>query len=944
MRKFIPALSIMLTTLFLFVSITPQNDVYAQKLAKMEEIEEMTSDEKEFFVDQFIVKFKEEVKPDIARKILGTKDKVTAVSRQKPSQKTKLYKVSLQVQDKNDTRVQKSSRSDKTALQTLRDKMLEYGLKPAVEYVQPNYVYKATVWLRPDDRDYPSDLDWNGGYPESGDHWYYDRENLMQMWQDQDCFNAGTDCGGNDDVVVAVIDTGLAYGDVDTGTRTSDYYEAWTDDPTAYTYNQASEFAPAGGFNVYTNVDEINGDAAANCTDGVDDDGNGYIDDCYGYNPYEEALCDWYEGSPWECTNANWSEAGWANDDYGHGTFVTGAIAANVDNPISSVSPAFNVSILPIKANVRIGHVDPCDYSSSPTCYNEVPVGIFATDHLIRALDYATYTITENTDGDDMPDVDVINMSLGGSSYDQAEEEAVNDAYNAGITIVAASGNDSTDVTLRSVSYPAAFSNVIAVGASDSGDNRASYSNGGSNLDLVAAVGDSGVAGNRAYQQSVTVFANGDWGTCSTGSYENAYWCTYYGTWTPGSYAGAHTYGLGTSYASPQVAAAAAIVKFRNSNLSPASIKKILTGSATDIGSTGWDSGTGWGIVNFEELWNNVWSNWSGNGSTPGNITMTVFNPGGGDRLYQTVRGIDSKIYTRYTIDGSSWSGWAGKGSTPSNNISMTVFNPGGGDRLYQAVRGTDSKIYTRYTTDGSNWSNWAAKGSTPSDITMTVFDPGTGDRLYQAVHGVDGKIYTRYSINGSDWSSWAAKGSTPGEISMTVFNPGAGDRLYQAVRGVDGKIYTRYSTDGSNWSSWGAQGSAIGNITMEVFDPGSGDQLYQAVRGIDNDVYTRYSTDGSSWGSWRAGNTSTTERITMTVFTANYGGYTDRLYQSIRGSGNAIYTRSSGNGDSWGGWISNGTTPGAISMAVFNPGAGDKLYQAVRGSNNVIYTRYLLD
>jgi subtilisin family serine protease len=78
--------------------------------------------------------------------------------------------------------------------------------------------------------------------------------------------------------------------------------------------------------------------------------------------------------------------------------------------------------------------------------------------------------------------VDVISMSLGGGSSSSAEKLAVTNAEKAGVTVVAASGNDGTG----KVSYPAALPTVIAVGAVDSAIKKTSFSQWGPELDIVA--------------------------------------------------------------------------------------------------------------------------------------------------------------------------------------------------------------------------------------------------------------------------------------------------------------------------------------------------------------------------------------------------------------------------------------------------------------------------
>src|SRR5690606_507332 len=83
--------------------------------------------------------------------------------------------------------------------------------------------------------------------------------------------------------------------------------------------------------------------------------------------------------------------------------------------------------------------------------------------------------------------VDVINMSLGGYGTNTTFEMAVRRAIDAGVSVVAAAGNDGfTNV----VSIPAAFDGVVAVAATDSQGKRASYSNAGKDVDIAAPGGD----------------------------------------------------------------------------------------------------------------------------------------------------------------------------------------------------------------------------------------------------------------------------------------------------------------------------------------------------------------------------------------------------------------------------------------------------------------------
>ena len=145
-------------------------------------------------------------------------------------------------------------------------------------------------------------------------------------------------------------------------------------------------------------------------------------------------------------------------DFHSHGTHVAGTIGQETNNGTGVAGIAYGAWLLPVKVLNRYG------YGSNAT----LAAGIrWAADN----------------------GADIINMSLGSSRGGRALQEAVQYAYDNGVVIVAASGNDASADTLTPVSYPAAYEHVIAVGAVDSMKNRAYYSNGGSELALVAPGG-----------------------------------------------------------------------------------------------------------------------------------------------------------------------------------------------------------------------------------------------------------------------------------------------------------------------------------------------------------------------------------------------------------------------------------------------------------------------
>jgi thermitase len=151
----------------------------------------------------------------------------------------------------------------------------------------------------------------------------------------------------------------------------------------------------------------------------------------------------------------------------------------------------------------------------------------------------------------------VINMSLAGPSYSATLQSAVTYAWNKGLVIVAAAGNANTNAPY----YPAALTNVVAVSATEQYDQKASFSNYGSWIDVAAP-------GTYIY-------------TTKTGG--------SYGPWQ------------GTSFSSPQVAALAALAFSTNPALTNAQVVSLLRSSADDLGTGGFDDYFGWGRIDVAQ-------------------------------------------------------------------------------------------------------------------------------------------------------------------------------------------------------------------------------------------------------------------------------------------------------------------------------------------------------
>lgn len=138
-------------------------------------------------------------------------------------------------------------------------------------------------------------------------------------------------------------------------------------------------------------------------------------------------------------------------DDNGHGTHVAGIAAAATNNKVGVAGVGWDCRLMPIKAL----------NSSGGGLTSDVATGIM-------------FAVNNNAK--------VVCMSLGSPSNSATLQSAVNNAWNAGVLVVAAAGNDSTSMQ----SFPGAYANAIGVGATDENDARASFSNFGPWVDVAA--------------------------------------------------------------------------------------------------------------------------------------------------------------------------------------------------------------------------------------------------------------------------------------------------------------------------------------------------------------------------------------------------------------------------------------------------------------------------
>ena len=293
----------------------------------------------------------------------------------------------------------------------LAETLAQLSARPDVALVQPNYTYESTALSTSD--------------PLVGEQWALDNDGSFHLEEQENRYpvfddpfdvpsapwqwiapwwmwSAGSSTAGSIQVqAVPGIDIGLAdaWRLYDGGSR--DVVVALVDTGIDYTHEDL-----AG--RIWTNTDEIPGN-------GIDDDGNGYVDDVYGWNFYSDTN-DVYVGT-----------------EDAHGTHGAGTIAANADNGtgIAGIVQSDHVKVMAVKA---LGGSD----------------GSGTTASIIQAIQYAEANGAQ-----------ICNLSLGSSQNDPALYRTM---ASSDMLFVVAAGNDGTDLE-TSPSYPASYDldNLIAV-------------------------------------------------------------------------------------------------------------------------------------------------------------------------------------------------------------------------------------------------------------------------------------------------------------------------------------------------------------------------------------------------------------------------------------------------------------------------------------------------
>lgn len=217
-------------------------------------------------------------------------------------------------------------------------------------------------------------------------------------------------------------------------------------------------------------------------------------------------------------------------DDNGHGTHCAGIIAAGANGEgIVGIAPEANLYAIKALDSEGNGYI------------SDVISGI-------------EWSVKNN--------MKIISMSIGSTQDSTAFRDACDKAYNAGLLLVASTGNTGNAAgTGDTVTYPGKYDSVIAVAATDNANNRASFSGTGADVELAAP----GVS--------------------------------IYSTYLDSGYAAKS----GTSMACPHVAGTAALVWAAYSNYSNVQVRERLQETTEDLGMTGKDDKFGYGMINAKK-------------------------------------------------------------------------------------------------------------------------------------------------------------------------------------------------------------------------------------------------------------------------------------------------------------------------------------------------------
>ncbi len=515
----------------------------------------------------------------------------------------------------------------------MHDVVQTLNADPCVEYAEPNFI--VNVSATPDDPYFSSGNSWGQGYE---DLWGLKKIDAQGAW------DAGAEGEG---IVVAVIDTGVSMGHPDLAA------------------------------NLWTNAEEIPGN-------GIDDDGNGFIDDIHG----------------WNFVSAN----GNPEDDHGHGTHVSGTIAAVGNNALGVIGIAPKAKIMAIKG---------LDASGNGSIAN-----------LAAGVQYAAANGAK-----------VLNNSWGGPmGYNQTLADAFAYAKLRGAVSIAAAGNDSTDAASFA---PANLEDVIAVAATTPSDIRATFSNYGNVVDIAAPGGDN-LAGDAKYTILSTMSDTVTLALQKPGlKVAPGYWRL-----------------AGTSMAAPHVAGATALLLSKRPTLTFDEVKSLLEVSSVPF-TPSIDKPIGAGRLNAKALVDFVGLPPTALLDVPNIVSGTV-------PIRGTAQAENFSSYTVEVGDGITWSTIASSSTAVSNNTLATWDTSLKADGIWTLrLRVSDTTGHTSTATDQIRIKNLEVTKPMNNDI----YRFGDTVEIQGTIQGTFNHFIVEYGL-GWDPTEWSSAGITSNDTS----------------------------------------------------------------------------------------------------------------------------------------------------------------------------------
>lgn len=491
-------------------------------------------------------------------------------------------------------------------------------------------------------------------------------------------------------------------------------------------------------------------------------------------------------------------------DEFGHGTHVTGIIAAATNNAIGCTGNGYNANIVSLKV---------LDASGSGTSFD-----------VARGITYAA-------DNGCL----IINMSVGDYTYSQAEQDAVNYAWGKGTLCIAAAGNDGSGTIPN---YPAALTRVLAVSATGSQEELAVYSNFGDYVGIAAPGGNLDI-GTLLY---LPVYSTTP---------------TYYVTINDPNVAGAqmnYDYLMGTSMASPQVVGLAALLAGQQgwTQSTPGVTLKLwqsLQRACDNVaGGTGnWDPYYGFGRINVYNTLN-LSAEPNPRGATAGcivgqvqykgtpvqNAVVRAVRAGGGTPVTAASRGdggyrIANALPGSYNVTASVF------GDTQSLpgitvtagcdtpgidfNVGAVVVNPPAAPANLTAAPISDSSIRLTWSDLSNNETNFEVErrnGGGPFSPIATVGANVTNFTDTGVAINVT-YVYHVRATNAGGPSAWSneAGASTGGSVaSVTITSPNGGEAW---VIGEEKTLTWSSSNAGANVRvEWSSDGGATWTILAQ--------------------------------------------------------------------------------------------------------------------------------